>query len=235
MSEEVTPPKESAGSDESQGSQGAPDGYIPKDKFDSELSEAIKRRDSALKRAREAESELAKIKEDSFSKQKQKAVSEGNADEQRKLFEAELNKERQEKAKLQDALKSLTLETKVKSKLSQFTDYLDVSWKALKDDFTVEQDEDGLFKPVIKSNPFANVDEYLKGFFEEAPGLAKNPKRAGTGIPRNANGFQLGTGESVTFEQMDGMSREDRVALQRKDPKLYKAYTKYKADKAMGR
>lgn len=234
MAEEVNPPKEAEASDETQGSNGVPDGYIPKDKFDAELSEAIKRRDSALKRAREAEAKAAQLEEESLARRRQKAESEGNTDEQKKLFQMELQKLQKEKESLQNSLRNLTLENKAKSKLTKWTDYPDDAWSLLKDKLDVEQTEDGLFQPIVKSNPYAPVDDFIKSFFEEKPYLAKNPKRSGTGVPEQG-GFKLNDGNSVTFEQLDGMSREDRVALQRKDPKLYKAYTKYKADKAMGR
>ena len=182
MQEEVHTPSQEPTSDEASGSKGAPDGLVPKEKFDAELGEAIKRRDSALKRAREAEARLAQIEEETLAQRKRKAESEGNTDEQKKLFQVELEKLRKEREMLSQKLSSLTLETKVKSKLSTHTDYLDDAWKLLSADLSVEQDEDGEFKPVLRSNPYASVDDYIKNFFETKPYLAKNQKREGTGV-----------------------------------------------------
>lgn len=233
MSETTNPPEEPT-SEEAQADKGAPEGFVPEDKFRSELSEAIKRRDSALRRAREAEAKVKQFEEQQFQKKKEQAVESGNTDEQRKLFQAELQKVQQEKDQLLNTLEGLTLENQVKSKLAEKTNYVDDAWQLLRPSLSTERNDDGLFVPVVKTNPYKTVDEHISEFLESRPYFAANQRKPGTGVPENGTAFNT-QGKTVTFEQMDKLPQADRVALQRKDKKLAEAYTQYRLNKSRER
>ena len=234
MVDNNTSPENSASAEAETVSKGVPDGFIPRDKFDSELGEAIKRRDGALKRAREAEAKLAEIEEQALETRRKKAESEGNTDEQKKLFQFELKKREEMIESLQSELSSHILENKIKSKLAGYTDYLEDSWNLLANNFSVEKNEEGKYVPTLKSNPFASIDDYLKGFFESKPFLAKNPRKSGAGVPLSGPTHPLTGGGSISFEALDAMTKVERQPYLAKDSELKNKYLRHQLEKARG-
>lgn len=220
MSETHTPENPAASEEEQV--QESPDGnndLVPR----SLLNEVIQGRDRAKRDNRELKSRLEEI-ESQLSAQKQERAKNEGADEQARLYLEELEKERQKRSELESTLQRTALENQVKSRLTQYTEYLDDSWRLLGEQFTIERDDDsGDYVPVVAANPYKSIDEHLKEFFDSRPYLAKNPRKPGAGVPKQEKQITTGAG-SYTFEELKRLPREERVKKLQSDRKLAEEY-----------
>lgn len=209
---------------DSEESPPAPEGEKPKSQKDAELLEAFKRRDTALKRAQAAEARLAEIERETLESRRQKAETEGNLDEQKKLWQQEILRRDEQNKKLKSQIEGYVLKDHIQAKIATKTRYLDDAWGLLKDKFEAREDEEGSYRAVVKTNPYRSVDEELEDFFTARPYLLDNKRKPGGGVPAE-NVFKSSAGQEVDLGELDRMDKKERVAVLARDKNLRQAYT----------
>jgi len=191
------------------------------DYYRGELSEAIKRRDNAAKRAREQENRAKALEAELDELKNKSAVKGGKAEDVDKEWRTKYEKDLGELKTELDAWKGryrkgVTL-NKFASVAADKVYNLEQVLTLVMDKLDVEVEDDGSERLIWKQGNISrsDVDKCLEEFLERNPNLARNPGRAGSG----AQGNKGAPGGVQTYADLQRLSAADRAKWIRDNPK----------------
>lgn len=155
----------------------------------SEALEARKRRDSASKRARELDARLKELESKFSDGNKKTAEDSGDVARLKAEYQRDLEAISKERDSLQGALKKQVIENRFRSLGAELfhKDGLEDAWLLTKDQFELEQDDEGNYVPLVKGSSYS-FETYLRKLAESKPHLAAPTKKPGTGSTGPATG-----------------------------------------------
>ncbi len=195
----------------------------PKETLDFWKSEALetrKRRDSAAKRAREMEARVKELESQLSSGNKKTAEDSGDVARLKAEYQRDLEAISKERDTFQGALKKQVIENRFRALGAELfhKDGLEDAWALTKDQFELEQDEDGNYTPLVKGSSYS-FETYLRKLAEQKPHLAAPTKKPGTGS--NGTGNARPGGE-MTLEQVAKLPSDEQKKVFAANPELMK-------------
>lgn len=184
----------------------------------SEALEARKRRDSAAKRARENEARVKELESQMSSGNKKSAEDSGDVARLKAEYQRDLETLTGERDSLKSALKKQVIENKFRALGSELfhKDGLEDAWALTRDQFELEQDEDGNFTPLVKGSSYS-FETYLRKLAETKPHLAAPSKKPGTGSSGTGDSRP---GTSMTIEEVRKLPSAEQQKLFAANPEL---------------
>ena len=207
-------------SDEGAGS-GASDDTKDITYYQGELAEAIKRRDSAAKRARDQEKRAKDLEAELETTRNKGAVESGDAkkvdQEWRTKYEKDKAEWETEKTKLSERLRKGVTLAKFGTLAADKVYNLEQVLALVGDKVDVEQDDDGEERLIVHEGKTTRTDvsKWLDEFLDKNPNLARNQGKGGSG----AQGTKGGSANGVrTIADLNGMSSQQQREWATKNP-----------------
>jgi DNA repair exonuclease SbcCD ATPase subunit len=177
--------------------------------LESDLQEAIKRRDSATKRAREAEAALEEAKHS-------KAKDSNDIEALESSYKAKLETWEQKYSKLSDQFNRAVIDREVEREAAEILTSPELFLQVHRENFTAEVDEESNKVRVRVKNSADSIKDLVRQFGEKHPGLKRSLLKPGMGSTKAGDS----SAPKYTREQLANMSSDERRKVLREDKEL---------------